>query len=116
MPREDIRGRLEEVAASLNLSDKELNELRKLILDRCSLSLKVAELKVRETPSLPKDREAMIEFVKRRKIEEGLLAKISQSIDFGTMERKRAVIGLLELILDISRELQVSYLLEMARP
>jgi len=88
-----------------------LQELRGLILERCALSLEMAKLKARQISRLPNDRRAVAEFVRRREIEEGLIARVSRKIGSEALERRVAIMGLLELIFDISRELQVLHLM-----
>jgi len=113
LSNEELCERMKEVLNSLGLTEDKLEELQKLFLERCALSLEIARLKAKQATRLPKDRGELTRFVRRRDVEEGLVAEVLQKMDPDVpADRRTTITDFLGLMFEISRELQIIHLSE----
>lgn len=111
VPVEEYSARMSKLLSSFRLSKASLDRLRSLILRRCDLSLTVAELKMADNPNLPNTRIGLIWSLTVPEVEAGLVREAILKSGVSSSKEKSRVTDLLQLLFDLSKEVQASHIL-----
>jgi len=111
VPREEYSIRLSKLLSAFKLSKASMKRLRSVILKRCDLSLVVADLKLSDNPNLPRSRAELIQSLTNPEVEAGLVNEAVLKSGRGSSEEKARITDLLQLLFDLSKEVQASHIL-----
>jgi chorismate mutase len=111
VPVEDYAARLSKLLSEFKLTKTSLDRLRSLIVERCDLSLRVAELKLLDNPQLPRSRGELIWSLTNPEVEAGLVKEALLKSDARSLEERARITDLMQLLFDLSKEVQVSRIL-----
>jgi len=111
VPVGDYPARLSKLLSEFELTKWNLDRLRSLIIERCDLSLRVAELKLSDDPQLPRSRVELMRSLTNPEVEAGLVKEALLKSGARSLEEKARITDLMQLLFDLSKEVQVSHIL-----
>ncbi|MEM3526290.1 MAG: hypothetical protein QXV37_02650 [Candidatus Jordarchaeaceae archaeon] len=113
LPEEWLHERLIKSFESISLTNSGSEKLFELILKRCELSIEIAKLKAEEAVYLPEGCQGLLDFVRKKEIEEAILSKVLEKINYNVTDKMAIIKDFVEFLFELSRKLQVMYLLEL---
>jgi chorismate mutase len=105
--------KMTDLLSPFSLSFSDLEELKRLLLCRCDLSLQIAEMKRREFSHIPQSRDELVRALTRPKVEEEVVEETVPRSQEMTEPERLYLTETVRFLFELSKQIQANHLMRL---